>query len=58
MRNISQNCVPYGGLSKLNEAICWALKESGITIAFPQLDVHLDERVENALESFSTGTGT
>jgi small-conductance mechanosensitive channel len=28
--------------SELLEAIWWALKEKGITIAFPQLDVHLD----------------
>ncbi|MDH3197295.1 MAG: mechanosensitive ion channel [Candidatus Krumholzibacteria bacterium] len=46
----------HGGRSKLNEAIWWALKDAGITIAFPQLDLHLDERVENALESMATGT--
>lgn len=28
--------------SSLNEAVWYALKEAGITIAFPQLDVHLD----------------
>ena len=28
--------------SELNEAIWWALKQAQITIAFPQLDVHLD----------------
>jgi len=28
--------------SELREAIWWALKEENITIAFPQLDVHLD----------------
>ncbi len=28
--------------SDLHEAIWWALKRAGITIAFPQLDVHLD----------------
>ncbi len=28
--------------SDLNEAIWWALKDAGIVIAFPQLDVHLD----------------
>jgi len=47
----------YGGRSKLNEAIWWALKDAGVTIAFPQLDVHLDARVENALESMATGRG-
>lgn len=29
--------------SKLNEAVWWGLKEAGIEIAFPQLDVHFDE---------------
>jgi potassium efflux system protein len=29
-------------LSTLNQAIWWALKEAGLTIAFPQLDVHFD----------------
>ena len=27
--------------SELNEAIWWALKDAGIVIAFPQLDVHI-----------------
>jgi small-conductance mechanosensitive channel len=31
--------------SELNEAVWWALKEAGIEIAFPQLDVHLDDVV-------------
>lgn len=35
--------------SALNEAIWWALKEAGITIAFPQLDVHLDSALTQAL---------
>jgi small-conductance mechanosensitive channel len=26
--------------SVLNEAVWWALKDAGITIAYPQLDVH------------------
>ena len=29
----------------LNEAVWWALKEAGITIAFPQVDVHFDPAV-------------
>lgn len=29
-------------LSELNEAIWWLLKEQGIVIAYPQLDVHFD----------------
>jgi small-conductance mechanosensitive channel len=32
--------------SELNEAIWWALKEAGIVIAFPQLDVHFDPHFE------------
>lgn len=32
--------------SALNEAVWYALKEQGITIAFPQLDVHLDPGIE------------
>ncbi|MGD8330222.1 MAG: mechanosensitive ion channel [Acidobacteriota bacterium] len=35
--------------SALNERIWWALKEAGITIAFPQMDVHLDESVVGRL---------
>lgn len=35
--------------SSLNEAIWWALKEAEITIAFPQLDVHFDRPVSEAL---------
>jgi len=38
----------------LNETIWWALKDAGITIAFPQLDVHLDPAVERALHSRGT----
>ena len=37
--------------SDLNEAIWWALKEAGIVIAFPQLDVHFDPQIERALKS-------
>ncbi len=36
--------------SALNLAIWEALKQAGITIAFPQLDVHLDEPVVSSLE--------
>jgi small-conductance mechanosensitive channel len=35
--------------SKLNEAIWWALKDAGVIIAFPQLDVHLDPPVAESL---------
>ncbi len=35
--------------SQLNEGIWWALKAAGITIAFPQLDVHFDPPVMESL---------
>jgi small-conductance mechanosensitive channel len=35
--------------SDLNEAIWWALKKAGITIAFPQLDVHFDREVVDSI---------
>ena len=41
-------------LSDLNEAIWWALKDAGVTIAFPQVDVHFDKPVSSALESLRT----
>ena len=43
-------------LSDLNEAIWWALKQADITIAFPQLDVHLDPLVEESLRSVAVGS--
>jgi small-conductance mechanosensitive channel len=39
--------------SALNEAIWWALQEAGITIAFPQLDVHFDPPVVRGLQALS-----
>jgi small-conductance mechanosensitive channel len=42
-----------GGLSKLHEAIWWGLKDAGITIAFPQVDVHFDPPVQDAVVSLS-----
>ena len=39
--------------SELNEAIWWALKEAGITIAFPQLDIHFDDPVVEAIRRAS-----
>jgi len=44
--------------SDLNEAIWWALKDEGIVIAFPQLDLHFDESLEANLlgkHEFQTG---
>ena len=35
--------------SDLNRAIWWALKEAGIVVAFPQVDVHLDPPVVEAI---------
>jgi small-conductance mechanosensitive channel len=44
--------------SDLNEAIWWALKEAGITIAFPQLDVHFDPEIERSMtELVGAGRG-
>jgi small-conductance mechanosensitive channel len=39
--------------SDLNEAIWRALKEAGITIAFPQLDLHLDEEIEQSIAAMA-----
>jgi small-conductance mechanosensitive channel len=39
--------------SDLNESIWWALKEAGITIAFPQLDIHLDPPVVQSLQALT-----
>jgi len=36
-------------ISDLNEAIWWSLKEAGIVIAFPQVDVHFDPSVTESL---------
>ncbi len=36
--------------SKMNEAIWFALKDAGIVIAFPQLDLHLDAPVVKAMQ--------
>lgn len=38
-------------VSRLNESIWWGLKKANITIAFPQLDVHLDPPVEKSLQA-------
>ncbi len=37
--------------NQLNEAIWWALKDAGITIAFPQMDVHFDPEFVESLGS-------
>jgi small-conductance mechanosensitive channel len=36
-------------MSELFEVVWWSLKEAGITIAFPQLDVHFDTSVMDVL---------
>ena len=46
---------PFGrslSQSHLNEAVWFSLKEAGITIAYPQLDLHLDKK---ALEAVAGG---
>jgi small-conductance mechanosensitive channel len=40
--------------SELHEAIWWALKDAGVTIAYPQLDVHFDD---DAVEAWRGTTG-
>ncbi|HEX9564722.1 MAG TPA: mechanosensitive ion channel domain-containing protein [Gemmatimonadaceae bacterium] len=39
-------------LSALNQAIWWGLKEAGVTIAFPQMDVHFDPTLNRVLQSW------
>lgn len=41
--------------SQLNEALWAALKEKGITIAFPQVDVHFDRPVTEGLAFLASG---
>ena len=43
--------------SELNNAVWWALKDAGITIAFPQVDVHLDPPVADGLVALAGGRG-
>ena len=38
-----------GRKSEMHEAIWWALKDKGITIAYPQMDVHLDQNALNTI---------
>ncbi|MCH9688781.1 MAG: mechanosensitive ion channel [Deltaproteobacteria bacterium] len=40
--------------SALNEAIWWAFADEGVVIAFPQVDVHLDEGVMQGLAALGT----
>ena len=35
--------------SDLRDAIWWALRNAGLVIAYPQMDLHLDERGVEAL---------
>jgi potassium efflux system protein len=44
-------------ISDLNEAIWWGLKDAGIVIAFPQLDVHFDPEVMSSLQGSSRRDG-
>jgi potassium efflux system protein len=38
-------------LSRLNELVWFALMEAGVTIAFPQMDVHVDRSVLQAMQA-------
>lgn len=38
-----------GRRSDLHEAVCRVLKDAGITIAYPQLDLHFDRDVINSI---------
>ncbi len=40
-------------ISDLHDAVWWALKEQDVAIAFPQLDVHLDDQVIEALKGLT-----
>ncbi len=42
-------------LGRLNQAIWTSLKAAGVTIAFPQLDVHFDPIVEQSMQALSSG---
>lgn len=42
-------------LSRLNQDIWWALKAAGVTIAFPQRDLHMDPSVLDALTALARG---
>ncbi len=39
--------------SDIHEAVWWALKDKGITIAYPQMDLHLDQNALDALANKS-----
>jgi potassium efflux system protein len=43
--------------SELHQAIWWGLKDAGITIAFPQLDVHFDPPVVESLGGMRMAAG-
>ena len=43
--------------SELHQAVWWGLKDAGITIAFPQLDVHFDPPVVESLGGLGVAAG-
>ena len=47
---ITDPWVAPGRRSLLHQAIWWALKDAGVVIAFPQLDVHFDPPVEESIQ--------
>lgn len=44
--------------SKLHEAVWDALKDAGVTIAFPQMDVHFDPPVVESIQKLQKGSET
>jgi potassium efflux system protein len=44
-------------LSALHEEIWWALKQAGVVIAFPQVDVHFDQPVSPAISPMPPAPG-
>lgn len=44
-------------MSDLHEAIWWSLKDAGVVIAFPQLDVHFDPPVTESIADLKLAAG-
>ena len=51
-------CAVFGVISALNRAINQAFAEAGISIAFPQRDLHLDTTRPLQIELTEPGIGT
>ena len=51
---------PWGAQANkasFNESVWWALKDAGITIAYPQVDVHFDQPIESSLALLAPARG-